>query len=71
MIGALIKFSRSPAGKKILYDTYSITGLELAYDSDYAAVREILQTLGKSVEEVVPGGLTFYSKNVLGIEREM
>lgn len=63
LAGAILGFARSPEGREALYNLYNITGLAIASDSDYDGVRKTLKDLGKSVEEVVPGGVTFYKIN--------
>lgn len=62
MIGAFIKFVRTNEGLKALKDTYDITGFDIAKDSDYNSVRNILQSLGKDVEDLVPGGFKIYAQ---------
>lgn len=63
LAGAVLGFARSPEGREALYNLYNVTGLAVASDSDYDGVRKTLKDLGKSVEEVVPGGVTFYKIN--------
>lgn len=64
LIGALIAFARTEEGRKVLMDLYNVTGLALASDTDYNSVQDVLKRLGKSIEEVVPGGVTFYKTKI-------
>lgn len=60
LVGAMVGFARSPEGRDTLYNLYNITGFTVGNDSDYDGVRKVLKDLGKSADEVVPGGITFY-----------
>lgn len=64
LVGALIEFIRTSEGRQALNELYNITGLSLVSDADYDVVQKIVKDLGKSVEEVVPGGVTFYRNNI-------
>ena len=64
IVGALIEFARTPEGRQALLDLYNVTGLTLASDSDYDPVQKVITSLGKSVDEVVPGGVTFYMQKI-------
>lgn len=64
LIGALIKFSGTPEGKTALMESYDITGLESAQDSDYDSVRDLLKNIGKAPEDLIPGGLRIYAKKL-------
>lgn len=64
LVGALMEFARSIEGRKTLIDLYNITGFSLASDADYDGVREVIKSLGKTSEEVVPGGITYYRTKV-------
>jgi phosphonate transport system substrate-binding protein len=63
LAGALMGFARSSEGREALYNLYNVTGLTVGNDSDYNGVRKTLKDLGKTAEEVVPGGVTFYKIN--------
>lgn len=64
LVGALVEFARTPAGRQALINLYNVTGLTLANDADYDGVQQVIKALGKSVEEVVPGGVTFYMQKI-------
>ncbi|HPW44959.1 MAG TPA: phosphate/phosphite/phosphonate ABC transporter substrate-binding protein [bacterium] len=63
LVGAVISFAKTPEGRDALLNLYNVTGLALADNANYDDVRETLKELGKSIDEVVPGGITFYRKN--------
>lgn len=60
LAGAIMGFARTPEGRKALTEIYNITGLAVGNDDEYDGVRKVLKDLGKTVDEVVPGGITFY-----------
>ena len=60
----IIKFSQTPEGGKILKDMYGITGFMKTKDSDYDGVRKIVKSLGKEVEDLIPGGFKIYAAKV-------
>jgi phosphonate transport system substrate-binding protein len=60
LVGALMEFARTPEGREALFNLYNITGLAIARDSEYDNVRKTLKELNKTVQEVVPGGISFY-----------
>lgn len=64
LIDTLMEFSQTVEGRKTLNDLYNITGFAPAHDADYDAVQAVIKKLGKEVEEVVPGGVTFYRTNI-------
>ena len=64
LVGALIEFSRTPAGRSALMGLYNASGLTPAADADYDGVGKVIKELGKSIEEVVPGGVTFYMQKI-------
>lgn len=41
-----------------------MTGLEPANDSDYDSVGQTIKKVGKSIEQMVPGGVTFYNMKI-------
>ncbi|MBT3181719.1 MAG: phosphate/phosphite/phosphonate ABC transporter substrate-binding protein [Deltaproteobacteria bacterium] len=63
LVGAILSFARTVEGRKALKELYNVTGLTVGNDADYNSVRETLKELGKTVDEVVPGGITFYRKH--------
>ncbi len=63
LAGAILGFARTPEGREALLNMYNVTGLTVGNNADYDGVRNTLKELGKSVEEVVPGGITFYRQN--------
>jgi phosphonate transport system substrate-binding protein len=60
IIAAIKEFSKTPEGRDALLGLYDITGLADGRDTDYDGVRKVIKDLGKTVEEVVPGGVSFY-----------
>jgi phosphonate transport system substrate-binding protein len=64
LAGALMGFARTVEGRDALINLYNITGLTVGNDADYDGVRKVLKDLGKSADEVVPGGITFYRTHV-------
>ncbi|MBN1283009.1 MAG: phosphate/phosphite/phosphonate ABC transporter substrate-binding protein [Proteobacteria bacterium] len=69
LVSALSDFSRTPEGRKTLFDLYNMTGLVQTSDSDYDGVRAALKELNKTVQEVVPGGISFYRTYIVpGLE---
>lgn len=66
LVGALVEFARSEQGRKALGDLYNMTGFAIASDLDYNIVSDVIKKLGKTVEETVPGGITFYNTKVVG-----
>lgn len=55
IIEALLKFVKTKAGKKALFDIYDITGLVRTKDSDYDALRKLLKEQNISFENLVKG----------------
>ena len=53
IIDALLKFVKTPAGKKALFDIYDITGLIRTKDSDYDGLRKLLEQQHISFEKLV------------------
>lgn len=64
LVGSLMEFARTPDGAEALQALYNVTGLSLADDAEYDAVRATLQQLGKTSAELVPGGVSFYKLHV-------
>lgn len=64
LVGALLEFARTPEGREALLGLYNATGFAIASDADYDGVQGLLRQLGTSVEEVVPGGVTFYRTRI-------
>lgn len=64
LIDALLEFSQTVEGRKTLSDLYNITGLAPTSESEYDQVQAVIKKLGKNVEEVVPGGITFYRTKI-------
>lgn len=50
---ALIKFIKTPEGKKAFLDLYGVTDFVKATDADYDSVREILKTLGQNANDLL------------------
>jgi phosphonate transport system substrate-binding protein len=67
LVGSLVEFARAEEGKQALRELYDITGLILAQDSDYDTVQKTLNALGKSSEDLVEGGVSFYRQNIAGL----
>ena len=53
IINALLKFVKTPEGKKALFDIYDITGLVRTKDSDYDGLRKLLEAQHISFEKLV------------------
>jgi phosphonate transport system substrate-binding protein len=53
IINALLKFIKTPAGEKSLFDIYDITGLIRTNDSDYDSLRKLLEKQHISFEDLV------------------
>jgi len=53
IVDAMLKFAATPEGKAAMEPWSSVNGLIPATDKDYDTVRDMMKTLGKSVEEVV------------------
>ncbi|MFH0798921.1 MAG: phosphate/phosphite/phosphonate ABC transporter substrate-binding protein [Pseudomonadota bacterium] len=64
LVAGLVEFSRTQEGRRVLGDLYNATGFAFADEADYDGVRGVLKKLGKSVAEVVPGGITYYNTNI-------
>lgn len=64
IVGALIEFARTAEGRAALMNLYNMTGLTVASDADYDAVQKVIRDLGKSIDEVIPGGVTFYNTQI-------
>jgi len=60
LVGAILGFARTAEGRDALKNLYNITGLAVGNNAEYNDVRKVLKELGKTVDEVVPGGITFY-----------
>lgn len=61
---ALLKFAQTVEGRKVLNDLYNITGLTPVNGAVYDSVGAVIRRLGKTVDEMVPGGVTFYKQNI-------
>jgi phosphonate transport system substrate-binding protein len=53
IVQALLKFVQTPEGKDAFSKLYGVDDLKLATDKDYDSVREMLRSVGKSVNELV------------------
>lgn len=60
----LLSFSRTVEGRQVLFNLYNMTGLEPASDSEYDPVGQAVKSVGKSIEQMVPGGVTFYNRRI-------
>jgi len=70
LVASLLEFANTAEGRGTLGNLYNVTGLTKAGDADYNGVQELIKKLGKSVEEVVPGGVTFYEKTIMPMMRD-
>lgn len=61
LISSLLNFAQTVTGRKVLNNLYNMTGLAPTTDSTYDPVQKVIKDLGKTVEEVVPGGITYYN----------
>lgn len=64
LVGALLEFARTDQGLEALRALYNVTGLTLTKDSDYNEVQAVLKKLGRSSEEMIEGGLSFYKTRI-------
>lgn len=64
IVDALLAFSQTVEGRQTLGELYNITGLAPTNDAEYDGVGAVIKQLGKTVEEVVPGGVTFYKTKI-------
>jgi len=64
LIDTLLQFSQTVEGRKTLSDLYNITGLAPTSEAEYDQVQAVIKKLGKNVEEMVPGGVTFYRTKI-------
>lgn len=60
LVGACLEFARTREGRRTLANLYNITGLAVASDTDYDEVKKTIQDLGKTIQEMVPGGAPYY-----------
>ena len=60
LVGSLMMLAKTSEGRKALYDLYGMTGLTTTNDKDYDGVREIIKDLGKTIQEMVPGGAPYF-----------
>ena len=49
---AFMKFVKTPEGKDAFYKLYGVTDFQMAKDSDYDGVRDMLKAAGKSAEDL-------------------
>ena len=69
LVAALLDFSKTPAARTALINLYNITGLTSATDADYDGVQKTIRELGKTIQEMVPGGAPYYKTAIeLGLE---
>ncbi len=57
---AFLELAGTPEGRKALIDLYNITGLVPVSDEVYASVGKVIAQLGKTIQEMVPGGEPYY-----------
>lgn len=50
---AFVDYLNTPAGKDNFEKVYGVNGVKAATDADYAAVRDVLKSLGKNAEELM------------------
>lgn len=60
----LLKFSQTVEGRQVLYNLYNMTGLTPTTDAEYDPVGQTVKSIGKSIEQMVPGGVTFYNMKI-------
>lgn len=61
LISALLNFGQTVTGRKVLNNLYNMTGLAPTTDATYDPVQKTIRELGKRIEEVVPGGISYYN----------
>lgn len=64
LIGALMEFARTGEGRKTLSNLYNATGFQTATDADYDGVEKDLKALGKTIQETIPGAVTYYNTKI-------
>lgn len=57
---AFLEFADTPEGRKALLDLYNITGFVPASNEIYADVGKAISQLGKTIQEMVPGGERYF-----------
>ena len=60
LVATLLQFARTSEGRKTLINLYNITGLTTATDADYDGVQKTIREVGKTIQEMVPGGAPYY-----------
>ncbi len=53
IVRALLAFQRTPTGRRILFDAYSIEGLAPASDHDYDQLREVIRNFGGDLKALL------------------
>ncbi|MCX7929595.1 MAG: phosphate/phosphite/phosphonate ABC transporter substrate-binding protein [Chlorobi bacterium] len=53
IVRALLDFQRTPTGKRILYEAYSIEGLAPASDRDYDTLRQLIRNFGGDLQALL------------------
>ncbi len=53
IVRALLAFQRTPTGRRILYDAYSIEGLAPASDHDYDQLRDVIRNFGGDLKALL------------------
>lgn len=64
IIGALMEFARTDNGRRTLGNLYNATGFVTASDYDYDGVEKDVRALGKTVQETIPGAVTYYNTKI-------
>lgn len=66
---ALVEFAGMPIGRKALFDLYNATGFAPASGADYDGVQGVVKSLGKTIQQMVPGGEPYYKTYIVpGLE---
>lgn len=66
---ALAQFASTANGRRTLMELYNITGFTPATDADYDSVQQTIKSVGKKIQQLVPGGAPYYRTYIVpGLE---
>lgn len=57
---ALLEFAHTPEGRKTLIKLYGMTGFAPVSPKVYDGVSDVIREMGKTIQEMVPGGAPYY-----------
>lgn len=64
LMDAMTKLSEDPQILTALGQMYDASGFGPANEADFNKIADTLKILGKEIQEVVPGGVTYYKKHI-------